>query len=578
MAVEIRPTRARRTTRRPGAGRRRPRARSAPAASATERPPPAAGADRVDRAVARPERLLRRVPGGPRRHRSTIPPQAVTAIIGPSGCGKSTFLRTLNRMHELIPGRPGRGRGRSSTAPTSTTRAIDPVQLRRVVGMVFQRPNPFPTMSIYDNVVAGLRLTGRHPRSELDEIVERSLRRAALWDEVKDKLKQSRARRCRAASSSGCASPGPWPSIPRCILMDEPARPSTRSPRSGSRSSSASCGRATRSSSSPTTCSRRRGSATRRRSSRWARIGPATSSRSGRHAPDLHEPAEPADRGLRLRSVRLRRRDVTHEQDNGRTGDHGPGPRRRRSWPRAGRPSGRRSTAASARSRTPSCGWASSSRTRSSRRSTRSSGTTPTRPLRVIQDDRRINEAQCHLSSLIATVIATQQPVARDLRFLLSLDHVTYELERMGDHAASVAKQARKLAPFPPPGTYVELPEMARLTAALVRGILGALVDIDEVAGPRRSRPATTRSTSSTTGPSTKTLDRHARRPGQRRPGDPDPVRRPLPRADRRPGDEHRRGHRVPRDRRDRGPQPLIGRPTDRGLTFESLEGVASAR
>ncbi len=102
--------------------------------------------------------------------------------------------------------------------------------------------------------------------------------------------------------------------------------------------------------------------------------------------------------------------------------------------------------------------------------------------LTVIRDDRRINEAQFHLSSQIATVIATQQPVARDLRFLLSLDHVTYELERMGDHAASVAKQARKLAPFPPLGDYRGLPEMARLTASLVRGILSALVDIDESA------------------------------------------------------------------------------------------------
>jgi phosphate transport system protein len=105
--------------------------------------------------------------------------------------------------------------------------------------------------------------------------------------------------------------------------------------------------------------------------------------------------------------------------------------------------------------------------------------------LRVIQDDRRINEAQFNLSSLIATVIATQQPVARDLRFLLSLDHVTYELERMGDHASSVAKQARKLAAHPPLGPYVELPEMARLTASLVRGILGALVDVDEAAARR---------------------------------------------------------------------------------------------
>ena len=104
------------------------------------------------------------------------------------------------------------------------------------------------------------------------------------------------------------------------------------------------------------------------------------------------------------------------------------------------------------------------------------------RALQVIQDDRVINEAQFQLSSQISTLIATQQPVARDLRFLLSLDHVSYELERMGDHAASVAKQARKLAPYPPLGAYAELPEMARLTASLVRGILGALVDIDETA------------------------------------------------------------------------------------------------
>lgn len=102
--------------------------------------------------------------------------------------------------------------------------------------------------------------------------------------------------------------------------------------------------------------------------------------------------------------------------------------------------------------------------------------------LAVIRGDRHINEAQRNLSTLIATVIALQQPVARDLRFLLSLDHVTYELERMGDHAASVAKQARKLAPHPPLGAYVDLPEMARLAASLVRGILGALVDLDQAA------------------------------------------------------------------------------------------------
>jgi phosphate transport system protein len=101
--------------------------------------------------------------------------------------------------------------------------------------------------------------------------------------------------------------------------------------------------------------------------------------------------------------------------------------------------------------------------------------------LAVIAGDGRINEAQRHASSLIARTIATQGPVARDLRFLLSLDHVTYELERIGDHAASVAKQARKLAPDPPLKAYMDLPEMGELAANLVHGILRALVDIDQV-------------------------------------------------------------------------------------------------
>jgi phosphate transport system protein len=98
----------------------------------------------------------------------------------------------------------------------------------------------------------------------------------------------------------------------------------------------------------------------------------------------------------------------------------------------------------------------------------------------VIIGDGRINEAQRHISSLITTTIATQGPVARDLRFLLSLDHVGYELERMGDHASSVAKQGRKLAPLPPLKRYADLPRMGELAAELVRGVLRALVDLDE--------------------------------------------------------------------------------------------------
>ncbi|HEV8402911.1 MAG TPA: phosphate ABC transporter ATP-binding protein PstB [Candidatus Limnocylindrales bacterium] len=151
----------------------------------------------------------------------TVQPHSITAIIGPSGCGKSTFLRTLNRMHELTQGTRVEGSirldGEDIYAPS-----VDPVALRRVVGMVFQRPNPFPTMSIYDNVVAGIRLTGRHKHAELDEIVERSLRRAALWDEVKDKLRSAGTSLSGGQQQRLCIARA-LAVDPEVILMDEPA-------------------------------------------------------------------------------------------------------------------------------------------------------------------------------------------------------------------------------------------------------------------------------------------------------------------------------------------------------------------
>jgi phosphate transport system ATP-binding protein len=151
----------------------------------------------------------------------TIRPHAVTAIIGPSGCGKSTFLRSLNRMHELIAGARIEGHllldGVDLYDP-----AIDPVQLRRIVGMVFQRPNPFPTMSIYDNVVAGLRLTGRQPKAELDATVERCLRASALWDEVKDKLKEPGTSLSGGQQQRLCIARA-LAVDPEVLLMDEPA-------------------------------------------------------------------------------------------------------------------------------------------------------------------------------------------------------------------------------------------------------------------------------------------------------------------------------------------------------------------
>jgi phosphate transport system ATP-binding protein len=145
----------------------------------------------------------------------------ITAIIGPSGCGKSTFLRCLNRMHEVVPGARVEGRvlldGEDIYAPE-----VDPVVVRRRVGMVFQRPNPFPTMSIYDNVAAGLRLTGFHDRRILDEIVERSLRQAALWDEVKDALGKPGTSLSGGQQQRLCIARA-LAVQPEVLLMDEPA-------------------------------------------------------------------------------------------------------------------------------------------------------------------------------------------------------------------------------------------------------------------------------------------------------------------------------------------------------------------
>src|SRR6516225_1777273 len=117
----------------------------------------------------------------------TVPANHVTAVIGPSGCGKSTFVRCLNRMHETIP--EARAEGDVKVGDLEVYGAdTDPVEVRRRIGMVFQKPNPFPTMSIYDNVAAGLKLNGFGNRKKLMEIVQKSLEVSALWEEVKDHL------------------------------------------------------------------------------------------------------------------------------------------------------------------------------------------------------------------------------------------------------------------------------------------------------------------------------------------------------------------------------------------------------
>src|SRR5436309_7478642 len=150
----------------------------------------------------------------------SVPPRSVTAFIGPSGCGKSTVLRTLNRMHEVIPGARVDGQVLLDGEDIYAS-AVDPVQVRRTIGMVFQRPNPFPTMSIRDNVVAGLKLGGTKGKKTLDDIAERALRGANLWNEVKDRLTKpggglsggQQQRLCIARTIAV---------EPQIVLMDEP--------------------------------------------------------------------------------------------------------------------------------------------------------------------------------------------------------------------------------------------------------------------------------------------------------------------------------------------------------------------
>ncbi len=149
-----------------------------------------------------------------------VEPRTVTAFIGPSGCGKSTVLRTLNRMHEVIPGAYATGRV-ALDGVDLYGQGVDPVAVRRLVGMVFQRPNPFPSMSIYDNVASGLKLNGVRDKATLDEAVETSLRGSNLWNEVKDRLSKAGTSLSGGQQQRLCIARA-IAVKPEVLLMDEP--------------------------------------------------------------------------------------------------------------------------------------------------------------------------------------------------------------------------------------------------------------------------------------------------------------------------------------------------------------------
>ena len=150
-----------------------------------------------------------------------LPANHATALIGPSGCGKSTFVRCLNRMHETNP--IARATGSVKLGDMDIYSDAQPVEIRRRIGMVFQRPNPFPTMSIYDNVASGLKLNGFRNRAILDETVERSLKSAALWEEVKDDLKKKSGASLSGGQQQRMCIARALAVDPEVLLMDEPA-------------------------------------------------------------------------------------------------------------------------------------------------------------------------------------------------------------------------------------------------------------------------------------------------------------------------------------------------------------------
>ena len=409
--------------------------------------------------------------------------QRVTALIGPSGCGKSTLLRTINRMNDLVPIYRTEGRLLLS-GQDLYGKDVDPVAVRRRVGMVFQKPNPFPK-TVWENVAFGPKINGY--KGDMNELVERSLRRAALWDEVKDKLKQSGMALSGGQQQRLCIA-RTIAVEPEVILMDEPC--SALDPRSTLQIEEL-------------MAELKQDYTIVDRDAQHAAGGPrlrhdglpddgrgpgGLRGRAGRHARDLHQPQEPTDRGLRLGSLRMSGEEPTMTDEQRSAADTlteqvNEIVDRAASAPTSADPHPPRETLDREQREVKDSVLRMGIMVEEAIRAAIKALTEhdADAALAVIAGDGRINEAQRHASTLIARTIATQGPVARDLRFLLSLDHVTYELERIGDHAASVAKQARKLAPDPPLKAYMDLPEMGELAADLVHGILRALVDIDQV-------------------------------------------------------------------------------------------------
>ena len=368
-----------------------------------------------------------------------IPANHVTALIGPSGCGKSTFVRCLNRMHETNP--VGRVTGTVRIGEVDIYNGSSAVEIRRRVGMVFQRPNPFPTMSIYDNVASGLRLNGYRNRGVLDGVVQHSLERAALWGEVKDDLRKKSGASLSGGQQQRLCIARALAVDPEVMLMDEPA--SALDPVSTAKIEDLifqleirihHCDRDPQHAAGGACCGE------------YRLLLEWQTGRVRFHPQDLYQPSGQAHRRLHHRQVWMTRIRFHLKLDD----------LKERLLVMAGM---------------------------AEQAIQRSVEAYRVRDLSICdlvdRSEVAINGFEREIDQMALDLLAMEQPMAIDLRFILAVIKINADLERVGDQAVSISDRVRDLQAFPIVDLPVDIQRMAHLASAMVRKALQGFIEGD---------------------------------------------------------------------------------------------------
>ncbi len=372
-----------------------------------------------------------------------IPKNRVTALIGPSGCGKSTFLRSINRMNDLIPNTRHEGDIRLH-GDSVYRRDEDVVLLRRRIGMVFQKSNPFPK-SIYDNVAYGARVNGlAKRRSDLDEIVERSLRSAALWDEVSDRLDRTALGLSGGQQQRLCIARALAVS-PEVLLMDEPA--SALDPIATQKIEELIYQLKDEYTIVIVTHNMQQAA---RVSDRHGLLLHGEADRGGEYGPHLHQSDRGADRGVHHREVRMTPQSgVRHFHED----------------------------LAQLKSRLLDMSSHAEELLGLAMEALRERDVEKAEA--VIRGDREIDALEIEVDEACIQLLALQQPIARDLRLITMAMKISNDLERVGDHAVNIAQAVKHLVDAPPIGSFPEIEEMARQASEMLSDALDHFVRSD---------------------------------------------------------------------------------------------------